>query len=574
MAQTVIHPAVQVPANGVTLIDGVHKQAHANNLGYLKSLSMDSILYWFRVKAGLPAPGRPYRGHFDDNIKGQSAGLFLMGAANSLRWQEDAELRRRVDEIVDGIEVATEPDGFFEPIPKSEFGTKEYPNYVRVWMNYGLKAASMVGNEKALPLMRGMQAWFNRCDERVIAKDLMLGFQGVIANTTVYLSSVGLPEDLQTTVDYYQENWWLGQLIRGDDGAIHKRPTPHGTELEAITAYMDLYIATGKPLYLNAVNAAYRMFQEKWQHVGGGIVAIENTDIAPGCYWLDPVHKYNELCCTAHWIYLNQRFHRLYPDVEKYVTEIEKSLYNVVVADQIGEEHIRYHAYIDLQKDGDRSTPVSCCAGLGTRILGSLPEFLYSIAPDGLYVNIYAGSQIVWHHDGMPVRITTETTQPAGSDVKIRISIPSPRDFVLRLRIPGWTGGEVPIRINGEQAALGASGTYCALKRIWCDGDNISFQLPMPLRVTSYKGVEGIAGLGRHAIEYGPMLLGVAGPLDLRGKYIGINQDPVHPENWLVPMADRPGHFTIQGKAGYEYLPYHEIQDEVFTCYPAFLQQG
>jgi len=44
--------------------------------------------------------------------------------------------------VVDTIVRAAEPDGFFEPISKSEFGALEYPNYVRVWMNYGLKAAS------------------------------------------------------------------------------------------------------------------------------------------------------------------------------------------------------------------------------------------------------------------------------------------------------------------------------------------------------------------------------------------------------------------------------------------------
>jgi DUF1680 family protein len=568
VAHEVIPPAVRVPASGVQLTGGVLQQAHANNIGYLKSLSMDALLYWFRVKAGLPAPGQPYRGHFEDNIKGQSAALFLMGAANGLRWAEDDELHQRVDEIVDGIEVACEPDGFFEPIPQSEFGTKEYPNYVRVWMNYGLKAAGMIGNRKALPLMRGMQSWFNRCDERAIAQYLMLAFQGVIANTTVYLSEVGLPEDLQTTVDYYQENWWLGQFIRGDEGAIHKRPTPHGTELEAITAYMDLYMATGKPLYLNAVNAAYRMFQDKWQHVGGGIVAIENTDIAPGCYWLDPVHKYNELCCSAHWIYLNQRYHRLYPDVEKYVSEIEKSLYNVVVANQIRGEHIRYHAFIDLQKDGDRSTPVSCCAGIGTRILGSLPEFLYALAPDGLYVDIYAGSQINWQIDGVPVQLVSETAQPTGGAVQLRLWLPSPHAFTLRLRIPGWTGSPVPVSVNGEEVAVGEPGTYCVLTRTWCPGDVVTFDLPMPLRVTRYVGADQVPGMERYAVEYGPLLLGVVGNLDLRGKFIGIQADPANPAGWLLPVAGKPGHFTVLGKPGYEYVPYHEIQDELFTCYP------
>ena len=478
MTHEVVQTAVDTPKNGVRLTGGLLAKAFENNIGYLKGLSMDSILYWFRVKAGMPAPGTPYRGHFEDNIKGQTAGLFLMGAANSLRWREDAELREKVSEVVDCIVGSTEPDGFYEPIPKSEFGTKEYPNYVRVWLNYGLKAANLIGNPKALPLMRGMQTWFNHCDERTIARDLMLGFQGVISNTTVYLSEVGLPEDLQTTVDYYQENWWLAQFIRGDAGAIHKRPTPHGTELEAITAYLDLYLATGKPLYLNAVNAAYRMFQDKWQHLGGGIVTIENTDIEPGCNWLDPVHKYNELCCSAHWIYLNQRYHRLYPDVESYTAEIEKSIYNIVVANQVEAEHIRYHAFIDLQKDGDRSTPVSCCAGLGTRVLGSLPEFLYSIAPDGLYVNIYAGSEIVRHFGELPVRITTETDQPLGGRVELHVSTPSAVEFTLRLRIPGWAAGGVQIRVNGEVVGDGTPASYYP----WRASGRTEIGLPLPCR--------------------------------------------------------------------------------------------
>jgi uncharacterized protein len=570
MAHEVVKTFAQVPVSRVRLTDGVFKRAHENNFAYLKSLSMDSILYWFRQKAGLPAPGEPYRGHFEDNIKGQSAGLYLMGAANSLRWQEDIQLRDGVNEVIDCIDACKEPDGFFEPIDKSEFGTKEYPNYVRVWLNYGLKAASLVGNPRALSLMRGMQTWFNRCDERVIAKDLMLGYQGMIANTTVYLSDAGLAEDLETTVDYYQENWWLAQFIRGDDGAVHKRPTPHGTELEAVTAYLDLYLATGKPLYLNAVKAAYRMFKQKWQHVGGGIVAIENTDIAPSCYWLDPAHKYNELCCTAHWIYLNQRLHLLEPNNEAYPAEIEKSLYNILIANQVGAEHIRYHAYIDLQKDGDRSTPVSCCAGLGTRLLGSLPEFLYSTAPDGLYVNLYSSSEITWIQDGITAGLAMQTDQPGGGSVRIKISTQRPVRFALRLRIPAWASEAVPIYLGDEQIELGTPGSYATLEREWRGGEEITLSFLLGLRVTKYKGVDSAAGFERCALEYGPLLLGLVGPLDFMGKYMRIPQDPAAPAEWLIPIPEYPGHFLVKGKPNCEYLPYYKIQEQTFSCYPVF----
>ena len=90
MKATIVPLAAVVPENGIRLTSGVMQQAYRTNIVYLKGLSQDSILYWFRLKAGHDAPGEPYRGHFEDNIKGQTAGLFLMGAGNSLRWQEDA----------------------------------------------------------------------------------------------------------------------------------------------------------------------------------------------------------------------------------------------------------------------------------------------------------------------------------------------------------------------------------------------------------------------------------------------------------------------------------------------------
>ena len=43
------------------------------------------MLYWFRVHAGKPAPGAPYAagdGHFENNLHGQTAGEFLMGAGD------------------------------------------------------------------------------------------------------------------------------------------------------------------------------------------------------------------------------------------------------------------------------------------------------------------------------------------------------------------------------------------------------------------------------------------------------------------------------------------------------------
>ena len=121
-AKNVIPDQLFSPLDGVELTGGLFKQVFDNNITYLKRIDEDAMLYWFRRRAGKPAPGQPYTGHFEDNIKGQTAGLYLMG--EHLRWEEEAELRRRMDDIVAEIAACAEPDGYLMAVPKDEFGAK------------------------------------------------------------------------------------------------------------------------------------------------------------------------------------------------------------------------------------------------------------------------------------------------------------------------------------------------------------------------------------------------------------------------------------------------------------------
>ena len=566
------------PVRGVTLHDGVLKRAYDTNIAYLKSLSVDSMLYWFRKKAGFPAPGEPHRGHFEDNIKGQTAGLFMMGAGNSLRWQDDDELEEKLRQVIDCIERCSEDDGYLMAVPKQEFGTKEYPGYVRAWLTFGLIAAGLSGTDKAFPLLRAWQDWFNQCGELPVIKYLHLAYQGISASTAAYFSPVGVREDIEIAEKYYPEPWRLAQFILRDPDAVHIRrqpgrePHPHGSELTSIEGYLDLYRATGNYIYLNAALGAHEMYRESWQHVGGGIVMIEFQDMSPKCYWLNPTHKYNELCCTAYWMYLNQRLHRLFPEDEQYVAEIEKSIYNVILADQAGSEGIRYHAYLEGHKDEEwRNCRVTCCAGTGTRVLASLPEFLYSISDDGLYIDMYAASEITWNQGGNSATARVETEMPYDGAVRVTLSLPAPSAFAVHLRIPGWVNGSIDISLNGTVTAEGIPGTYCTLERVWENGDTIEFILPMSLHATKYEGGEQVKGFERYAFEYGPVLLAAVkeGYSGERGDYITLDCDSQHPGNWMIP-EDGNLHFTVKNARDCSFLPYFGIFREAFMCYPLF----
>ena len=160
------------------------------------------------------------------------------------------------------------------------------------------------------------------------------------------------------------------------------------------------------------------------------------------------------------------------------MTEVEKSIYNVGIANQFGGKGFFYHARL-VGKKGDRAVGYctnSCCEGQGTRLLGSIPEHLYSVVPSGshpgLYVNMFAPSTIHWsQHDDRPdeeLKLTMKTAFPYDSSVELVVELSAPRRSVIRLRTPSWATAEMPVFINGKLAVTGKPASYVALRtRIW-----------------------------------------------------------------------------------------------------------
>jgi DUF1680 family protein len=560
------------PLHGVKLNAGLFREVFENNTGYLNSIDMGRMLYWFHKKTGIKTDAKPFTGHFEDNLKGQTAFLFLMGAGNALRWKENETLQKKVNLILDQVEQTAEPDGFMLPIDKSDFPSKEYPNYMRIWLNYGLTAAGLSCGERGFKMLRRWQDWFNECPELPIVRYLNLGYQGMVASTSVYTTPAGKIDDIEVARKYYEEDWRLGQFINNEQNAVETRkqpgnePHPHGTEIESFEGYLDLYRATGAYYYLNAVLNFYNLYKKSWQHPGGGIVMCEFQDSYPGCNWITSKKPYNELCCSAFWIFLNQRLHRLFPDREEYVAEIEKSLYNIAFANQEGTEGIRYFANLEEKKDP--ICQVTCCCGSGTKIFGSLPEYLYSVSPDSIYVDIYTASEIEWETQKQTVILTTETKMPCDGNVAITLNMVSSQTFDLNLRIPCWAG-DTEVFLNEKAVAKGHAGSYVKLDRLWSDGDRLTFTLKMSFRVQKYSGVDMIPGYDRYSVEYGPMLYAVVGKPDYNTTMI-LNCDIEHFSQCVRPSG-KPLCFGFPGNPEYSLVPYFDIGvDEEFSCFPVF----
>lgn len=553
------------PQSGVKLNAGLFADVFNNNREFLRTLDMGAMMYHFDIKTGTPTDAEPYRGHFEDNLKGSTLSMFLMGAANTLRWTDDADLAGRIGILTGRLYTSAEEDGFIMPIDKRNFAYREYPHYVRIWLSYALGAVGLAYDKRAYDVLRKWEDWFNACVDLPIIKYLDLAFQGVVAGTYVYMTPVGKKEDIDTTIACYEEPWRLAQFMRREKNAVHIRiqpgtePHAHGSELEAFEGYLDLYRVTGRNYYLTAVLGAYELYRRDWQHVGGGIVMCEGMPANyPGCNWINQKNHYNELCCTAFWIYLNQRLHRLFPEKEEYTGEIEKSLFNIAIANQEGGDGIRYFAYMEGKKQAPGS--VHCCCGVGTRIFGSLPEFIYSVGKDIVAVNLYTPSEIKCKR----IRLVSEANVPYSNYIRLTVYVKDPILYTISLRIPAWTAADAEIMLNGDAIAIGKAGTYGNIEREWNDGDVIEFNLKQTFRITKYTGAEEIEGKNRYGIEYGPVLYAVMG------------EKPVDGVDWtaenyasLLCETDKPLCYTIKGNDGYTLVPYFDIGGgDEFTCYP------
>jgi hypothetical protein len=574
-------PRLRTPRSGITVGGFFGMLLERNERYLLNGFTVSDMARDFRQRAGKPVPPkRDYRP--DDHspwmrvLGGSNAGRFLMGSGNQLRWRENEELRRWMDELIDAIDECVAPDGYSYGFPeRNMLEGGEEGAYARSWFTMGLIEAGIAGNQKAYPMARRANDWFNKCP---YLPEMLLhasfGVQGMIPSTRLYVDSpAGIATDIQTVQQYMQLNHWLAQLAERDPSAINAFPydRPHCYLINPLNAYMDMYYATGDMKYLRAVTGGWDIYHNDFEHTGGSIAICEGG-WHPAKSYLLRQHT-GELCGSVFWTYLNQQFRLLNPYDEKYVAEMEKSIYNAAAANQCENGDILYHAHLLAPKhsheEDDRNT---CCEGQGTRLLGSLPEFIYKIADDGIFVDLFNESAITWEQSGEKWILSQHTDFPYQPDVKLRVTPGKLSHTTIRIRVPSWATKPVVFFVNGKREVTAAPGTYAILERRWKNKDEISFTFPMDFRLTKYAGIEeGFREKEAYALEYGPVLMAVVGESIPKGE-----ADIPYPETELVgklkPIAGKPLHFTIEGTTDkLEYIPYFDVKGtllDTFTCYP------
>jgi uncharacterized protein len=166
------------------------------------------------------------------------------------------------------------------------------------------------------------------------------------------------------------------------------------------------------------------------------------------------------------------------------------------------------------------------------------------------------------------MELGVKTRFPYDTAVHCTVKADTPTEANLRIRIPSWAAGEMKVSVNGKPAGVGKPGTYLTLKRQWASGDAIEFTLPAAIRFKAYEGEDQLPGKTRYSVEYGPILLAAVGSPQAELSING-GTDAEHMANQLEPVAGSPLHFIVRGNPEQKFIPYWQVSEEEFTCYPA-----
>lgn len=142
-------------------------------------------------------------------------------------------------------------------------------------------------------------------------------------------------------------------------------------------------------------------------------------------------------------------------------------------------------------------------------------ENLVLATPDnGIAVAIYSACKAtVKVADGHEVVLHEQTRYPFEETVGFTLHTGSEVAFPMYFRIPSWAEG-ASVAVNGKRAGKAEPGKYVKIERTWKDGDNVTLEFPMSLRMRTWQ-----VNKNSVSIDYGPLTLS----LKIDEKYVQKN---------------------------------------------------
>ena len=304
----------------------------------------------------------------------------------------------------------------------------------------------------------------------------------------------------------------------------------------------DYYLETGDQAYWKTLNVLWNDLTAHQLYVNGGVGARAAGEAFGDPYELPNAQAYGESCAAIGNMMWNWRMLAASGDA-KFADVIERALYNCINSgmsldgrtycyrnplafDPAGESRDRHLVDGKIRNAWYDTT---CCPPNLERTFASLSGYFYSTSSDGVYVHLYDNSEMNWHlHDGTGLSVQQKTNYPWSGDVKITVSPVTPSEFVLYVRIPGWSTKN-SVTVNGKEIAGAKAGEYMAIRRRWEENDTVDLNFDMTTHLLKANPAV-TEDRGRVAFQRGPIV-------------------------FCMEHLDQPDHGAGMNLAGYTVLP-------------------
>jgi uncharacterized protein len=504
----------------------------------------------------------------------------IEGASYSLRLFPDKKLDSYIDSLIIKVSRAQEPDGYL--FTARTIDPKNPPAWVGLqrWekerelshelYNAGHLYEAAVAHYQSTGKRSLLDIAIRNADLvcSVFGPGKMLvapGHEVVEMGLVKMYQVTGKPEYLQTAKFFIdargqykgydpksKDGWKNGSYWQDHKPVIEqKEAVGHAVRAGYLYSGMaDVAAITGDKQYLAAIDSIWHNVAGKKLYVQGSIGAAGDGERFGENYELPNSTAYNETCAAIANVYWNHRMFLLHGDA-KYIDVLERSLYNGLLSG-IGLDGksffysnamqvSNHHSHKDLERKRSGWFECSCCPTNLTRLLPSIPGYVYAQKNDSIYINLFVSSSVALNVRNKQVDVAQQTNYPWDGAMKFTVSPKSPMAMAVLVRMPGWVhhrpvpsdlytvAGDSAIKliilVNGREVDYSIEKGYAVIKRQWKKGDVIEMTLPMDVkRVSAHPNI--VETRGRIALQRGPLVYCVEG-IDNNGKTFNV----IAPEN-------------------------------------------
>lgn len=479
----------------------------------------------------------------------------LEAMAYSLKTHPNAEMEKKCDEWIDKIAAAQQPDGYLNTWYTLK-GLQD--RYTDMSMHEDYNAGHMIEAAVAYYNATGKRKFLDVCIKWADHFDALFGpgkRHWVTGHQELELALVKLYKTTKNEKYLKLADWLLSErgkrLAKGytwtdwkdtayaqDVLPVKEQTQITGHAVRAMYMYTgaaDVAAQTGDVDYIRAMKTVWQDVVFRNMYITGGIGSAGSNEGFSQDYDLPNEQAYCETCASVGMVFWNQRMNALTGD-GMYMDVLERSLYNGAL-DGLSLTGDRFFYGNPLASRGQHYRRewfgTACCPANIARMVASLGDYIYAKSEDGIYVNLFVGSNTSIQLPKTKVDVKMETNYPWDDEISVELTPAVTSKFKIYFRIPGWVHNtEVPgdlynstidisepafyLAVNGSKVDYVNKDGYVVVDRRWKKGDKMTVRFPMTIK-TIVARPEIKQDSNRIAIQRGPIVYCVEGA-DNNGK--------------------------------------------------------